>query len=320
MGSLGIARDLGYFFAMNSPVSAITQIGDLAFALYQGSLPKDLSISREDLGIDGISFEMMEGSGEAVKKLFKVIGLEKMDKFGKATIINAAYQKVKKIAANGDKDYFGYLKPEEIETLFSDLEKDEKTEIVKFVLFNELSDFQPVSTIEMPEHYATGGNARIMYMLKSYSIKQIDVFRREAYEKIRDGRKEGNKEKVAEGVRNLFVLAALLMLCNGTADVIKAVFLGRPIKVEDLLADNVFRLFGISKYLTYKIAEEGIMSGFARLLTPAAPWLEYPVKDVWEAGDGKGLESVQLIPVVGKEIYWWFGKGHDKSMKKKYGM
>ena len=54
-------------------------------------------------------------------------------------------------------------------------------------------------------------------------------------------------------------------------------------------------------------------------MTPPAPWLEYPLKDMFSK-EGNDLESTQLIPIVGKEFYWWFGRGRQKILNEKYGI
>ena len=50
------------------------------------------------------------------------------------------------------------------------------TDNTKLVLFNKLLDFQPVAKSEMPQVYLENPNGRIFYMLKSFTLKQFDIF------------------------------------------------------------------------------------------------------------------------------------------------
>ena len=46
-----------------------------------------------------------------------------------------------------------------------------------------------------------------------------------------------------------------------------------------------------------------------KAVLPPAPLVDQLWKDIRTAGDNKGLEVVQSIPLVGKFYYWWLGRG-----------
>lgn len=189
-----------YIYLMGSPISAITQIGDLAFSLAKNgyyrtgvSLAKSLVnkplLTKEDLGIDNIAheFESKSRSSNAVRLVFKAVGLSWMDNIGKQVFVESAYKRLRKEAkANKPKfqkmmqEIFG----EEAKAARNDLLEGNLTDNVKMLLYSELSTFQPVSLAEMPVGYLRGGNLRAFYMLKTYTIKQIDAYRTQVFDKI----------------------------------------------------------------------------------------------------------------------------------------
>lgn len=329
-GVFGLYKNLSYLDTMGSPISAITQIGDLAWALYRNGVGPTVAatgkaiagrsmLKKEDIGVGRIASEFADSSksARAVDKVFRMIGLEKIDAIGKEALISSTYAKARSMAVKDPAKLATELKPifdGETAQVVADLKAGKITENVKLYLFNTLADFQPIALSEMPAKYLTGGNGRIFYQLKTFTLKQFDVFRREAFQKIAT---EGQR---AEGMKNLVKLSGALVAANATADVIKDLILGRPLDLPDKVVDNLMRLAGVSKFATWKAREEG--PGTAAVLMAAPPFkaINAIYKDIMTAGDEKGLESVQSIPLVGKLYYWWFGKGAGKSEKKKASM
>ena len=177
---------------------------------------------------------------------------------------------------------------------------------------------QPVAKSEMPQKYLEMPNGRIFYMLKSFTIKQLDSFRRESLDEIAKG-------NVAKGVGNLVRLAGMFMLANMGADKLKDIVLGRETDMEDTVVDNLWRLVGASKYDVYKARTDGIgMTVLKKILFPTSvvdrgyqDAVNIATQKEYEVGDMKGdrfkIESTQTIPVGGKLYYWWFGRGAQKQ-------
>jgi hypothetical protein len=124
---------------------------------------------------------------------------------------------------------------------------------------------------------------------------------------------------VAKGIKNLVWLTTCFAAANAGADVIKDLILGRPIDLEDKVVDNLMRLVGVSKFATWKAREEGAGSALVKIVAPPFKAADAITKDILQAGDEKGLEIAQSIPVVGKLYYWWFGKGAAKSERQRTG-
>jgi hypothetical protein len=184
--------------------------------------------------------------------------------------------------------------------------------------FNTLLDFQPVALSEMPVHYLNSPNGRILYQLKTFTIKQYDAFRNQAFDKIRKG-------EVKEGLQNLAHLALTFGLANAGADAIKDLLMGRKIHLDDYVATGLWRLMGVSRYHVWKTKDRGIGTGLLNVFTPAqfgiADQLQLDIlelagitrKEGETAGDVlKDMRSWTFVPVVGKTGYWWWGGGNKK--------
>ena len=192
-----------------------------------------------------------------------------------------------------------------------------------------LSDFQPVSLTEMPEFYLKAPNGRIMYMLKSYTLKQFDVIRNEAFKKMKEGKTVIEK---AEGLRRLIYLASVLMLTGMSSDKIKNYLYGREQEFDEMISDNLLRLVGFQKYLLWHIRrfKNAGWTTVKALVPPVSvfsPVLEAFIRDLdkYQRTKRKGekfkipgdTESVKNIPIVGRLYYNYFGNGEKFHAKRK---
>ena len=320
-------KNFSYLDTMGSPISAITQIGDMAWAVYENgfaralkgayrSVTKQSRITKEDVGIERIAQEFSDTDtlSNAVAKVFKWVGLEKMDSFGKEALLNASLEKFEARAKSEPqklKKEIRHIFGSETDSVIFDLQSKKISDNVKLLVYSKLLDYQPAALSEMPEQYLKAGNGRIFYMLKSYTLKQFDVFRREGYQKIRSG----NPKEVAQGIKNLTYLAVVLMLANAGADELKDWILGRETSFEDRTVDNVLRLFGVSKYATWKARTEGVGMASLKLILPPVKFIDSVSRDIITAGDNKGLYSTSSIPVIGKLAYWHLGRGKRSEVE-----
>lgn len=326
-GTRGIVqayKNLSYMDTMGSPISALTQIGDLAWAAYEGGFIPALrhtyrairgqsKITKEDVGVERIAQEFADSGtlSKAVSKVFKYVGLEKMDSIGKEALLNAAlenYQNQAKKNPEKLKAKLFKIFEDQTDDLISDLKTGAITDNVKLLVYSRLLDFQPVALSEMPEKYLSAGNGRLFYMLKTFTLKQFDVCRNEVYNNIRHGTKA---EKI-QGFKNLVRLSMFFVLANAGADELKDWVLGRKTDFKDRVVDNALRLFGVSKYITWQARTEGVGTALAKQILPPFKFVDSLGKDIMHAGDEKGLEVVGSIPLVGKLAYWHMGRGVSK--------
>jgi hypothetical protein len=185
------------------------------------------------------------------------------------------------------------------------------------LLFNDLLDLQPVALSEMPEFYLKGGNLRILYMLKTFTIKQVDTLRRVAIADVKKAK--GPKEKLAAVGRAAKLVGSLVAL-GMTADAAKDLLFGRDFDLEDTVVDNLWKVLGISKYQSWQFRESP-EKGVAKMVMPPFKIIESVAKDIntMTEGDFEATksESIGSIPVGGKLFYWWFGAGAGKSQTRK---
>jgi hypothetical protein len=254
--------------------------------------------------------------------VFKAIGLEWMDNVGKQVYIESRYRVLRSAAKKGGTKFnemLGNIFGEEAATVAKELKDGTLSDNVKLLLYSELSDVQPISLAEMPVAYLRGGNWRSLYMLKTYTIKQIDIYRREIFDKMRHPIDE--PKEAAEGLAMLIRLAFALMLMGMGSDALKDLILGRPIDLNDLAYDNMLKTAGITKYQIYQTQRDGVANTMMQyfFVPPLYAPVDNAVKDIADISKGKmepkDARSISYVPIAGKFLYWWYGGGRTKIEK-----
>jgi hypothetical protein len=226
-------------------------------------------------------------------------------------LINTAYERYKvKATQNPNKlkkelhSIFG----KETNSVVEDLLADNKaSENVRFLMYSTVLDFQPMALSEMPEKYLTLADGRIFYMLKTFTIRQIDVFRREVFHKLRSN----DPREVMTGMRNLVSLAAVTVLANASADALKDLLKGKETKFEDHVIENILTMGGASRYMQMQIRRDGAGSALFGQILPPFKFVDSITRDVF--GDtSEGLRVMDSVPIGGKLYYWHFGRGSEK--------
>lgn len=293
----------------------------------------------KEIGIEKIAqeFESSSYTGRVLEKTFQLTGLDKMDRLGKRTVVNAAYSELKKQAESGNASLSKDLETifgEGSEQVLKDITDGNVTADVKFVLFNKLLDMQPVALSEMPAAYLTSGNGRIFYTLKSFTIRQLDLYRRESVQKIRKGIATGDKKLAAEGVNNgmrlLFFSVAMNVGVDYAWDFLKnlpQIIAGEdyePPVLEDKVIDNTIKAFGLNKYgfdqMTRAYMPDTPYDVLTATIAPPAKtinnmWKDYQSIQNGKLGNPKDLATLRSLPVGGELYYFWFGGGADKAKK-----
>jgi hypothetical protein len=342
--NMAFMRDIGYLTTMSSISSTVTQIGDMAWALYMSGIRLDIpvknffkaafnasNINRNDIGVEriGEEFRSVTKLNKILQNIFTITGFSYMDRLGKEALINTVVDRIQSEARSGKLSDKTRQRLEAIfgtnyESVIEELKGDKLTDNVKLLAFSTLLDFQPVALSEMPELYLKSPNGRILYMLKSFTVKQLDVFRRECITKMTSGKDMGER---TEGLRNLMHLSALFVLANGSADLIKDIIFGRKPEPEDYVIDNILRLLGISRYVAWSFRRDGITKTIMSLGLPPFNFIEYPSKDAdklaqaiaaGKTGDWqvKDMQSWKNVPYFGPLYYWWFGGGQENTVRK----
>jgi hypothetical protein len=192
------------------------------------------------------------------------------------------------------------------------------SENVKFYAFNEISDMQPVSLSEMPQAYLNNPNGRVLYMLKSFMIKQYDVVRREV---IQEFNKADTLAGKAAAVKKGAALFGYLAVGNAGTGMLKDMALQREVDVDQIPDRALWSLLGIygaNKYTAERYLSQGDFVGaFVNQLAPAAPLIDAAFRgaaDVVkeEADEDTVARLVKPVPVVGMFAYNWLLGGAEK--------
>lgn len=326
-------RDTGYAGTIANPMTALIQLGDLAQSATFNGLRNTVAtmfgaknMKVVDLGVQQASIDLASPRKTAniLNKLFRVSGFARLDQLAKETTINASLNKFtkglnsssakvrEKTIAELRKKYAGAY-GDEFDSLVDDLANGLKTENTKLLAFHELSDFQPISLSEMPQGYLEARNGRLLYMLKSFMIKQYDIVRRNIVQEWNQGNK-------ATAARNAAVLSSYLMATNVGVQTVRDMIYGREVRPEDIPSKAMWSLLGIyggNQYLTERYLKGGTPTEFAvQTLTPATPIID----DLFKLGrdvmdEDKEIELMRYtrsIPVVGPLLYAWFGGGTER--------
>ena len=335
-----------YILTMGSFISAITQIGDLAYSLDQagffetlGTLVTTKKIKIEDIGIEkiGQEFTSNRGTGKAVDSIFKIVGLSKIDRLGKETLINSIYNRYSKEAKSGKiskqfkkdiESYFDTKDQEKINQLIQDFADGIVTEDVQILVFNKLLDHQPVTQSEMPQGYLNANKGRLLYQLKTFTIRQLDVIRRKIVNDIKNAKTY--KEK-ALGFANFTRFLMMFLVAGVPKDALKDLILLRPIKnISDYAFDNLLQFIGASRYHIYQVERYGFRGIINKFVGPPSfsvgeelltdierlrknisleKTKESMTDEEFEDMRGEEIKEtyfdlMQRIPVVGKVGFW----------------
>jgi len=249
----------------------------------------------------------MGASGRALHLGLKYSGFKVIDMFAKGIGLNAALIKNQKLLATPEgisqfRAKYQAAFGDATGKLIEDLRAGRRTADTDFLAFNELSDMQPISKMEMPELYLKHPNGRLLYQLKTYMLKQTDIVRRDAYQEIAKGTSEG----IMRGTKNLAALATLYALANVPGDVVKDLISGRPVDpfTTPKLVENVFQTFGVNRYAGQQLGQGKVVETAVGMATPPLKVLQDVAK--------LDPKAVSYLPLAGRPLYDRFLGGNER--------
>lgn len=221
-GMIAELRKWGYLGTIGNPYSAILNLGDLtnsmvnfgvvntAEAVLDGFRRSGLRVTVDDIGL------AQQATGEYVKETpgqigsrfanqayravsdtgeflgWQFSGFRKMDQIGKNVAMNAAIKQGRQRILKGDFDkVWGHaFTPRELKQLKADLRAGRKTDLVTDFAAVNLAKLQPTDLAQMPKWYLDNPNWRVLYMLRTFAIKQYDQIERLVIEDWKQGNKK----------------------------------------------------------------------------------------------------------------------------------
>lgn len=320
-----VVRSMLNMATLGNPVAALSQTGDIFFAAYsQGIMQTTRAVVRKalgkeilsvkDFGLHDLSIELASTNKFVIaqNKLFSLVGFRGIDRIGKEVTLNAALDKNFSLAASQEGRVSLYKKWGKVfgeagfNSLVKDLQAGKVTQDVKFLMFNELSNVQPITLLEMPKAYINNPNARLAYALKSWTIKQLDVVRRDIFDQIVSG-------NIKEGVGNLARFMALLGMGGVASSTLQDLALGKEVNLEnipDKAITQLYKNFGASEYLLAKLKKGDVGGVVGDTVFPPAGILKTVAQDIFDSNSD--AKSVQYLPGIGKIYYYWFAGGIEK--------
>jgi hypothetical protein len=352
-------RDIGYMITIANPVSAVVQLGDLGLSAIDNGVLYTMQgiklvltgkgIKAYQAGIDVVGQEFQEPGklGGVLDWMMTYSGFKAVDMFGKAVNVTAAHLKWQNtVKQNPDgvpvenspayKKMQAKWEPILGKAGFTEAVADIRmgnmaSQNLRMMLFTQVADLQPVSLSEMPRWYLENPNGRIFYMLKTFTIKQINFARQRSIDKIGEGAKSGDMKMVTLGAKELLRFAMLFGLAGAGSDLLQKLMCGEKVQMDDLpdiAIENLLQLAGGSKYMASKVAQDGPGAAFVgSLMMPPLNWINDPAKDmmstipkILDPDDETGVEdlkSIRNIPIIGKWFYKTFGAGAEYTAKER---
>ena len=311
-------KNLTYMGLLGNPMSAMTQFGDMAISAHKNGIRNTVASLAENIAgkgkLKGLDKEELLGIRNAATDFagnknftrdmmaysLKWGGFSKMDTLGKNTFIGAAMRKAKQQSPdefNGK--WRSIFDPEaapgdptpRTDELFKKVQgfeeiTPENREDIGFMLWNELSEAQPIALSAMPEKYLQHPTGRMAYMLQSFTLKTFDIMRKDIVRKL------ANPETRVEGIKNATKFTGLFVSLNGNVDMAKNFLQGKDEALTDTMINNALKMFGMSKYMAGSIAQDGIGSAIKQSLGPTA--LPDALTDAKRAAG--------MVPLVGRNL------------------
>jgi hypothetical protein len=335
-GALATYRNFALMSTLGSVTAAITNLTDLVFSATDNGLINtvkaiygDNVITSEDLDLANSMREFQSSeSSRWLDKVLKASGLVKLDIFGKNVYMNSAIMKAKELTEEqfvkkwGDQIGDGIIARSRnkdgsnvsaTQQTYRDIQAGKNNGYTKFFAFIALSEVQPISLSETPIGYQVGGNNRIFWTLKLYSVKAINTFSKRLIHDIKNAETPKEKALVAA---NLGKLIILMTLAGAGVEELKDLLLGRDVEYSDHVMDSFLKIFFLNKYTL----ERGTTSGnvieniVTDTLVPPLRLIDDPFSDLTNllVGDEKTFKTLRNLP-YGNIAYSMTDMGSDKT-------
>lgn len=144
-------------------------------------------------------------------------------------------------------------------------------------------------------------------VFKTYTLKMIESIRTEGQQEIRNGIKEGNKAKIANGVQKKAFLILALLIAGAGQRAIKDWIKGKDDKaLTDYAIDAILGMIGLSKYGFDTFSQYGLGGIITDIGMPApvaipVNIIESIMKDI--KGHKGNAKTLQFVPLIGDILY-----------------
>jgi len=293
-------KNVIYGATLGDPTSAATQLGDIGTSFAFNGVVNTLRaifgkrFRMEDVGLRKL-YEELSSTTRTAKWLDRVLsasGFNAIDKFGKSVYLTAALRRLQKQVQSprGMAKFVSKYQPmfdsNELAIVLRDLRSTSYGRAsslnpnTRAVLFSELADVQPIVRSEMPAAYLANPNGRMMYMLKTFVIRQMNaILNKTVY-----------NSSGAEGTKNAVRVGMLLMGTGAGIDSVKQAARGKEVTFSDATVGAMLRSFALSQYIANQLISQSQKTGKINIDVQRAAGLLFVPPPAGIAGEG--LESV----------------------------
>lgn len=330
-------RNITYAGLLGNLPAAITQLGDIPLVVAANGFRAGIAgivgkkyINAVDWGMTNAATELTASPSRSARFMegaLKWGGFSRLDIFGKSAHLNATIHHLLSAARtpqgrNELTKLYGKVFPERWSQILSDLQNGVASTDVKILALYRLSSIQPIAPFSMPVAWLENPNARIFYMLKTFTLRNV------AFAIAEHRRLSAVSPRTAARFAAGFGLAWALSGLPATS--IKALLAGDELsadRVTDAVFDSMMKLWGGSSWIVQNhLAAGRIDRAFGQVASPPPLVIISAVAhDMLEAAKRGDLEHALLygetaryIPVAGRIYYEWFGGGFEKRLTKFY--
>ena len=325
-------KNIMYALTLGNPISAAVQLGDIAASAYMNGLTSTLNgvikragkdvpgFDMDDFGLQHIpEMEAMDWTKTFAEMSMKFGGFQAIDRLGKNTILNATYNRLRKEVLNpkkSDAEKFKFFKDrygerlgdDEVFQIMEGIKSGDPTNPhARLALYSDLTRVQPISMSEMPVGYMNHPDGRVAYMLKTFTMKQIDLMRQESLRIMRQGAKNKDAKMIAQGAMAMGKIIGTIGLGNAGVDVTRQFIAGDDdFVLTDSMISSVLRNYGLSQYTFDAVRRGDVAKGIGGIVAPPINVVTKPVASVF--GVDNGARPTDLLPVVGKPIHLYLDR------------
>jgi hypothetical protein len=317
--ALHLLRKSATITLLTNVAGVLFQVADIGKNVYKhgplralASLFRSKPIKRAEL-FSEIANEFSDS--KVVSGALKAVGFDRLDRLNNEAFMANSFRESIRYAKKGSGSGFKKLNEyanvvfrgdkERISSFINDLKNKKITDDTRLYIFNKVLDVDPRSIIEMPESYAKHPNARIFYSMKSYGLKVLDMYRNDVI-------REKNKFKK---VKNFVLLTSYLTAAGATGSQLRDWYNGKDSSLSDSVINSMLQLMMFSTYDVTNFKNDGFLKTLIGKALPPTRVADDIIGDIIHIGDGKGLNSIRNIPVIGNEYYNRFGRGREKIEK-----
>ena len=349
-GVLASVRDVQYMATLANFQSAMIQLADVGSSMYVNGLGntikqiasgrKGARISVEELGLanrTSAEFGNMDGFSKALDKTMRASLFTGVDRAGKSIFINSSFRKYSQLAEKNPEAFIKKWNPvfgDDTVKLMNSLKKGEVDDNVKLMLWNELSEVQPISLSEMPAAYLNNPNGRVFYAMKSFMLKQLGLIRKDIVQEYRKG---NTKQAVENATRYALIMGTANASVQDMRNYVKSGFdtEGMTVQFDDLeefgetmsdaVIQSLFDIIFLSKYQQERNLETGNWGQFLQSqLAPASIGIADAIGQAavnlnsdTAADYDKVAKLLNKVPPFGNVIYTFLFGGAEEFVEKK---